>query len=484
MAFDHDNAVIRQKYMRILCKHLANLAFKGSGRWGQGHCRDCAEWFNVHKRDLILRSVISHSSLTANQDLFFLSRRLKALHVHAGQSWVGLSQGKSVKTSISWRNYSVTHHSFCCIPLPGHLQVQPQPASMSTSSPPPKKSKNSELEEFDVVFQTIVDDLITKGAKDAEIGDAMIRFREVLEYNVPHGKKNRGVSVVTSYKFLVNGDQQTNKDLLRARVLGWCVELLQAYFLVADDIMDQSVTRRGRPCWYKRDDVGTIAINDSFYLECTIYALLKKYFRDQSYYVDIMDLFHETTTQTVIGQSLDLTTAPSASVDFSKFSMERYSAIVKWKTAFYSFYLPVALAMYMAGVNDAESHTNAKSILLQMGHFFQVQDDYLDCYGDPAVTGKIGTDIEDNKCGWLINKALEQASPQQKKILEENYAQHDPAKVKKVKEIFKELKVEEAYHAYEESSYKELMDSIEKFSLNLPKEMFTAFADKIYKRQK
>lgn len=57
-----------------------------------------------------------------------------------------------------------------------------------------------------------------------------------------------------------------------------------------------------------------------------------------------------------------------------------------------------------------------------MGHFFQVQDDYLDCFGDPAVTGKIGTDIEDNKCGWLINKALQICTEEQRATLEKHYA--------------------------------------------------------------
>ncbi|XP_046574693.1 farnesyl pyrophosphate synthase-like [Haliotis rubra] len=347
-----------------------------------------------------------------------------------------------------------------------------------------KKSRSmSELEEFDSIFPDLVDGLTKIGLKDAEISDAMKWFKEVSEYNVPFGKKNRGMSVAMSYQSFVPDASQ--EDLKRARILGWCVEWLQAFFLVADDLMDKSVTRRGKPCWYKRENVGTIAVNDSFYLEAALYQILKKHFRHLPYYTSILELFHDTTMQTVIGQCLDLTTAPpEGTVDFKGYTLDRYSAIVKYKTAFYSFYLPVALAMYMAGISDEASHANAKTILLQMGHFFQVQDDFLDCYGDPEVIGKIGTDIEDNKCGWLVVQALNRANDSQRKLLEENYGQHDPEKVKKVKEVFRELNLQKVYTDYEESSYNDLSVLIGKCAGNLPEEVFRDFAKKIYKRQK
>lgn len=46
------------------------------------------------------------------------------------------------------------------------------------------------------------------------------------------------------------------------------------------------------------------------------------------------------------------------------------------------------------------------------------KDDYIDCYGDPNVTGKIGTDIEESKCSWLVMQALKKADAKQRSILE------------------------------------------------------------------
>ena len=57
--------------------------------------------------------------------------------------------------------------------------------------------------------------------------------------------------------------------------------------------MDASTTRRGRPCWYRADGVGLISVNDACMLEGAMYWLLKKHFRTEPCYVDLLELFHE-----------------------------------------------------------------------------------------------------------------------------------------------------------------------------------------------
>jgi farnesyl diphosphate synthase len=66
-----------------------------------------------------------------------------------------------------------------------------------------------------------------------------------------------------------------------------------------------------------------VAINDAMILESVIYRLLKKSFKTHPSYVEFMELFHETTFQTELGQLMDLITAPEGSVDLSKFSIEK-----------------------------------------------------------------------------------------------------------------------------------------------------------------
>ncbi|ODV83720.1 hypothetical protein CANARDRAFT_29709 [[Candida] arabinofermentans NRRL YB-2248] len=344
-------------------------------------------------------------------------------------------------------------------------------------------------QKFNAVFPQLVEELEEILVGYGMPSDAIAWFKKNLNYNTPGGKLNRGLSVVDTYALLKgykSYDDFDDEEYKKTAILGWCIELLQAYFLVADDMMDRSITRRGQPCWYKVENVNEIAINDSFMLEGAIYIILKKYFRQDKFYVDLLDLFHEVTFQTELGQLLDLITAPEDHVDLSKFSLEKHSFIVIFKTAYYSFYLPVALAMFMAGINDDKDLKQAQDVLIPLGEYFQIQDDFLDCFGKPEDIGKIGTDILDNKCSWVVNTALKIATPAQRALLDANYGRKDAEKEKICKELFNEMKINELYYQYEEKIVSELKDKISKVdeSRGFKGDVLTAFLNKIYKRQK
>uniref|UniRef100_A0A7N0UY84 Farnesyl diphosphate synthase n=1 Tax=Kalanchoe fedtschenkoi TaxID=63787 RepID=A0A7N0UY84_KALFE len=305
----------------------------------------------------------------------------------------------------------------------------------------------------------------------------------MLDYNVPGGKLNRGLSVIDSFKYLKEGKELTEEEILLASVLGWCIEWLQAYFLVLDDIMDNSHTRRGQPCWFRVPKVGMIAVNDGLLLRNHIPRILKKHFKPKPYYVDLVDLFNEVEFQTASGQMIDLITTIEGEKDLSKYSLSLHRRIVQYKTAYYSFYLPVACALLLAG-EKLESHVNVKNILVDMGIYFQVQDDYLDCFGDPEKIGKIGTDIEDFKCSWLVVKALELCNAGQKKVLSDHYGKDNPEDVAKVKALYNELNLQGVFADYEASTYEKLITSIESHPSKAVQALLKSFLAKIYKRQK
>ncbi|GJW64699.1 farnesyl diphosphate synthase, partial [Tanacetum coccineum] len=280
-------------------------------------------------------------------------------------------------------------------------------------------------------------------------------------------KLNRGLSVVDSYQ-LLKGGELTDDEIFLSSALGWCIEWLQAYFLVLDDIMDESHTRRGQPCWFRLPKVGMIAANDGILLRNHVPRILKNHFRGKPYYVDLVDLFNEVEFQTASGQMIDLITTLVGEKDLSKYSLSG-----------------VACALLMFG-EDLDKHVEVKNVLVEMGTYFQVQDDYLDCFGTPEVIGKIGTDIEDFKCSWLVVKALELANEEQKKVLHENYGKKDPASVAKVKELYHTLNLQAVFEDYEATSYKKLITSIENHpskavqamkSLDAPLLLQTLFAD-------
>ena len=140
----------------------------------------------------------------------------------------------------------------------------------------------------------------------------------------------------------------------------------------------------------------------------------------------------------------------------------------------------------MCSLNSAEEHKSAEETLLRIGHLFQMQDDYLDCWGDPAITGKIGTDIEDGKCSWPVVAALQLANDTQIDKLRANFAKRDGNCVRRVKDVFNELKLIDVFRKEEEQMYKEICQLIDglKDKSELNHKICTALLKTVYKREK
>lgn len=358
---------------------------------------------------------------------------------------------------------------------------------MGTAVMEPKSAKANSNDEHKKAFENVYPTLRRELLEDPLLGDQPLAAKawlsEVLDYNVLGGKLNRGMAVLDALRALKGQDKITAHDTFKANVLGWCIEWLQAFFLVADDIMDNSITRRGHPCWYRVPKVGLVAINDSIVLESCIYRILSRHYRKEAYYAQLLELFHETTHQTSHGQMMDLITAPIGTVDLSRYTIDTYMRIVTYKTSYYSFYLPVACGLLTGGIRDDETLALARGICVSMGQYFQIQDDYLDCYGDPEVIGKVGTDIQDNKCSWLVVQALDHASPEQRSVIEEHYGKSETSSVAAVKDVYNQLGLEQRFFDYEQQSHDRLTKTISEQKA-LPTEVFTLLLNKIYKRTK
>lgn len=191
--------------------------------------------------------------------------------------------------------------------------------------------------------------------------------------------------------------------------------------------------------------------------------------------------------QVELGQTFDMLVAPQDTPgNLSGFVMDNYNSIAVYKTAYYTFYLPVALSLLYTGRATPQNLKQAEEILLAMGVYFQVQDDYLDNFADPTVTGKIGTDIQDNKCSRLVILALERCSVQQRALLEANYGRKEGLCVKKIKELYDKLGLEGVYHEYEDEEVrrlKRMIDGVDEGE-GLKKAVFEGFLQKIYKRSR
>nr|ARI71315.1 farnesyl diphosphate synthase 2 [Chilo suppressalis] len=344
-------------------------------------------------------------------------------------------------------------------------------------------SKKKEKETFINIFPLLTETLIKspKFAKHPQIGNWM---KKILEYNMCGGKQSRGLATVYTYEMIEKPENITEESMKLARIMGWCVEMLHTHLVLFDDIMDGSTTRRGVSCWYRLPDVGLGAINDAALLHMAMFHILKIHFSQRSCYAKILDVFHDTLLNTSIGQHYDYMMAHRNKNDYTQFTIERYRIIADNKTAYYTFKLPVCLGLLHADKTDHETHKLAEDVTMEIGQFFQIQDDYIDCFSDESITGKVGTDIQEGKCTWLAVMALQRCNAEQRSLFEQCYGSSEPIDVQRIKQLYETLELPLLYKEYERNVYNRVLERANNAASGaLPSALILRLFNLIHKRK-
>jgi geranylgeranyl diphosphate synthase type II len=212
------------------------------------------------------------------------------------------------------------------------------------------------------------------------------------------------------------------------------IELFHNFTLIHDDIMDKAPLRRGMETVHKKYGESTALLAGDVMLVAA-YDYLNKI--SGKYLFSILDIFNKTAREVCEGQQLDMDFENSNEVN-----IDDYLNMISLKTS-----VLLAASLKMGAILGGAGERN-QNLLYEFGRklglAFQVQDDYLDAFGDPEKFGKqVGGDIKSNKKTFLLIHALETASPGQKQELLELLNSNKEDKVEKVLSLFKQCKVDE-----------------------------------------
>ena len=212
------------------------------------------------------------------------------------------------------------------------------------------------------------------------------------------------------------------------------IELFHNFTLIHDDIMDRAPLRRGMPTVHEKYGPSTALLAGDVML-VTAYDNLNKI--STKYLQKVVNLFNRTAKEVCEGQQLDM--------DFEKTTdvgLDEYLQMINLKTS-----VLLAASLQMGAILGGAGERN-RDLLYQFGRklglAFQVQDDYLDAFGNPDKFGKqVGGDILANKKTFLLIYALRTASTECREQLLHLLATNPEDKVKQVLDIFRQCKVDE-----------------------------------------
>lgn len=230
------------------------------------------------------------------------------------------------------------------------------------------------------------------------------------------------------------------------------IELFHNFTLIHDDMMDAADLRRGMQTVHKKFNsniallAGDVMMIQSIEVLNSISSL---------YLQKILELFTITTREVCEGQQLDM--------DFEqqqRVALNDYIHMITLKTS-----VLLASSLQMGGILGGASEGNCKHLYefgKNLGIAFQIQDDYLDAFGDPKKFGKkVGGDITQNKKTFLLLHALEVADANTREEIEQLLSTNKEDKVEKMLSIYKQCGIDVWANALKDTYYKKAMQHLE-----------------------
>lgn len=234
------------------------------------------------------------------------------------------------------------------------------------------------------------------------------------------------------------------------------IELFHNFTLIHDDIMDKAPLRRGRPTVHNKYNESTAILAGDVML-VRAYDYINQL--SPEFISRILSLFNKTATEVCEGQQLDMDFELRDDVSF-----EEYLHMITLKTS-----VLLAASLQMGGILGGGSLGNLALLYeagKKIGLAFQMQDDYLDAFGDPEKFGKQpGGDILSNKKTFLLIQALEVANVSQKEELQALLKGNEADKVARVLKLYQDCKIDKWAIAQKEQFLNEALKYIEEIAV-------------------
>lgn len=281
------------------------------------------------------------------------------------------------------------------------------------------------------------------------------------------GKRLRPVTVLLAANLF-------SENISSAIPAAKAIEVFHNFTLVHDDIMDEAPLRRGKETVHEKwNDNVAILSGDSLLIKAYDHFLEGNY----KNLLEILSTFNAIAIEVCEGQQLDMNFETSSDV-----TIEDYIKMIRLKTS-----VLVGGAMKIGALLAESNSIDAQHIYdfgVNLGLAFQLQDDYLDCFGDPEKFGKqIGGDIISNKKTFMMLKALELDSSKELNKWVEKTSFDSTEKVNAVKALYKTLKVDDLASKLMDKYYLKALESLAAISVNDEKKIILKkFAAQLMKR--